>query len=100
MQKSTFTEVAQEIATIQHYRFAQQAQDLENEINAATRTIAECPYEDEDAQRYIVGTLRGMLAGMAGLSATNDGLILHKSCFDSKVTEAMRGLVAAINDRV
>lgn len=43
----------------------------------------------------IVGALTGMLAGMAGLGE----FATHGSCFDQDVTEAIRELVTAINQR-
>jgi hypothetical protein len=72
---------------------------MENEFNAAARTIAECPNVGVEALDFIVGVLQHMLAGMAGVSATNPRLNTHSSCVDHESTEAIRRLIAAMIDK-
>jgi hypothetical protein len=65
-------------------------------IRSAQKTIQRCSYAD----RYpcIVGSLRSMLEGMAGLGDYDDGEMppLYPSVFDPSVTEAIRALLATI----
>lgn len=77
----------------------ERSRHLENEINAAVRTISECPYAGAEARTYVLGVLQGMLAGVAGISVTNPRLDCSPSCLDARSTEAVRRLIAVMIDK-
>lgn len=72
---------------------------MEEEILAATTTIIQCEKSGAEALDYLLTVLCGMLAGLAGVSATNPRLLTHESCFGKTVTEALRHLLSAVIDK-
>ena len=60
-------------------------------LQASTKTIEEAPYSGEARHIYTLGVLRGMFSNLAGLSGLE-----HEPLFDEATTEALRGLVNAL----